>query len=121
MKSRMYSGGIGYFPADYVQRNCVIQMNYTGMIPSRKPMALGLGKADLAAFPLGAQNRNNVIPLNYTRISYVFLAYYINRGYMLMTTGECPVPVTHDETAIALSRMALMQEHLPKWPCSCTI
>ncbi|WP_392435811.1 hypothetical protein ACF3VQ_21700 (plasmid) [Yersinia sp. HM-2024] len=40
---------------------------------------------------------------------------------MLMTTGECPVPVTHDETAIALSRMALMQEHLPKWPCSCTI
>lgn len=34
---------------------------------------------------------------------------------MLMTTGECPVPVAQYETAIALRRMALMQDHLPKY------
>jgi len=34
---------------------------------------------------------------------------------MLMMTGDRPVPVTHYETAIALRRMALMQEHLPKY------
>ncbi|EOV4132521.1 tyrosine-type recombinase/integrase [Yersinia enterocolitica] len=34
---------------------------------------------------------------------------------MLMTTGERPVPVAQYETAIALRRMALMQDHLPKY------
>lgn len=34
---------------------------------------------------------------------------------MLMTQGEGRVPVTHYETAIALRRMALMQEHLPMY------
>lgn len=34
---------------------------------------------------------------------------------MLMTAGERSVPVTQYETAIALRRMALMQDHLPKY------
>lgn len=34
---------------------------------------------------------------------------------MLMTTGEHPVSVAQYETAIALRRMALMQDHLPKY------
>lgn len=56
--------------------------------------------------------------LQFKRITYVIQKEYTKyhyQGAMLMVSGERPVPVTHDETAIALRRMALLQLYPPKY------